>query len=144
MSAPAVPLSAQDAIIYLMVMSAAADGNMHSVELRTIGRVVRSFPVFEDADEQNLVETAEACGALMSGPDGLHEVLNAAKAAIPVHLAETAYAAVMDVVTADENIDPTELRILQLVQETLGVSDEGADAIERAAKARHMTLIAPQ
>jgi len=133
-------LTPQEAIIYLMVTTSAADGRISETELRTIGRVVRSFPLFSDADEDRLVETAERCGELMSSEGGLHRVLEAAKAALPNHLGETAYAAVVDVVTADEELDPTELRMLDLVRETLNVSDSGAQAIELAARARHMTI----
>ncbi|MEQ8751025.1 MAG: hypothetical protein RIC52_14755, partial [Amphiplicatus sp.] len=64
----------------------------------------------------------------------------AAAAALPGHLAETAYAAVVDVVTADEGLEMTEIRVLELVRNELGVEDEGAQAIERAARARHMTM----
>ncbi len=134
------PLTAQEAIIYLMVMTSAADGNMDASEVRTIGRVVRSFPLFSQTDEEDLVKTAEACGALMGSDGGMHKVLTAAKTALPPHLGETAYAAVVDVATADETIDMTEVRILELVRNALDVPDDGAAAIEHAARARHMTL----
>ncbi len=135
-----VKLTPQEAIVYLMVMISASDGDIRESELRTIGRVVRSFPLFASEDENLLVETAEACGALMSSEGGLHKVLAAAEAALPKHLGETAYAAAVDVVTADETLDPTEIRVLELIRNSLSVSDEGAQAIEHAARARHMTL----
>jgi len=134
------PLTPQEAIIYLMVMTSASDGRIEEVELRTIGRVVRSFPMFTDSDEQALVQTSEDCGKLMASEDGLHKVLAAAKSALPKHLNETAYAAVVDVVTADENLDMTEIRVLELIRNTLDVPDDGAQAIEHAARARHMTV----
>lgn len=133
-------LTPQEAVIYLMVMTSASDGAIKDEELRTIGRVVRSFPLFADADEQGLVATSEACGQLMSSDGGLHKVLEAAAAALPDYLGETAYAAVVDVVTADESLDMTEIRVLELIRNALNVSDDGAQAIERAAKARHMTM----
>ncbi|MFC2951660.1 tellurite resistance TerB family protein [Marinicaulis aureus] len=133
-------LTPQEAVIYLMVMTSASDGSIKDEELRTIGRVVRSFPLFSDADEAGLVEMAEACGKLMSSEGGLHKVLESAATALPKHLSETAYAAVVDVVTADESLDVTEIRILELIRDSLGVPDEGAAAIEHAARARHMTL----
>jgi hypothetical protein len=109
-------LTPQEAVIFLMVMAGASDGRITDRELRTIGRVVRSFPLFSEADEQGLVDTAEACGALMGSQDGMHKVLAAAAAAIP------------------------SFRVLELVRNTLKVGDEGAQSIERAARARHMTL----
>lgn len=133
-------LTPQEAIIYLMVMTSASDGRISKRELMTIGRVVRSFPVFSEGDEQGLVETSERCGALMASDDGLHKVLTAASTALPKHLAETAYAAVVDVVTADENLNVTEIRVLDLVRDALNVPDDGAQAIDHAARARHMTV----
>lgn len=140
MAEAAPKLTPQEAIIYLMVMASASDGSMSEKELRSIGRVVRSFPLFSQGDEESLVDTAERCGALMSSDGGLQKVLTAAAAALPKHLGETAYAAVIDVITADENLDMTEIRVLELIRTALRVGDEGAAAIERAARARHMTL----
>lgn len=140
MPSDASTLSPQEAIIYLMVMTSASDGEMRDEELRTIGRVVRTFPVFSEADEQGLVSTAGACGRLMGSEGGLQKVFAAADAALPLHLRETAYAAMVDVVTADETLDLTELRVLEMARDVLGISDEGASAIEHAARARHMTL----
>lgn len=133
-------LTPQEAIIYLMVMAGASDGRITDRELRTIGRVVRSFPLFAESDEEGLVDTAEKCGELMASQDGMHKVLAAAAASIPSHLNETAYAAVVDVVTADEGLAMTEIRVLELVRNTLDIGDEGAAAIERSARARHMTM----
>ncbi|HNR75673.1 MAG TPA: tellurite resistance TerB family protein [Parvularculaceae bacterium] len=140
MADAAPSLTPQEAVIYLMVMASASDGRMSEKELRSIGRVVRSFPLFSRDDEANLVESSEACGALMSSEGGLHKVLAAAAAALPDHLGETAYAAVVDVITADENLDMTEIRVLELIRTTLNIDDDGAAAIERAARARHMTI----
>lgn len=135
-----VNLTPQEAIIYLMVMTSASDGQITETELRATGRVVRSYPLFAPSDEQNLVATAEAAGKLMSSDGGLHKVIAAAAAALPAHLSETAYAAVVDIVTADEHLDMTEIRVLELIRDALSVSDDGAAAIEHAARARHMTM----
>ena len=136
-------LTPQEAIIYLMVLASAVDGSINASELRTIGRVVRSFPLFEPAHEDNLVQHAEDAGALMGSDGGLHKVMDAAAAALPEHLTETAYAAVVDVVTADEALNLEEIRVLELVRTRLSIPDDGAAAIEPAARARHMTLEAP-
>ncbi|MEM9422452.1 MAG: tellurite resistance TerB family protein [Pseudomonadota bacterium] len=140
MAESVVNLTPQEAIIYLMVMASASDGRITETELRAIGRVVRSFPLFDAEDEQGLVATSEGAGKLMASDGGLHKVLDAAAAALPTHLGETAYAAVVDVVTADESLDMAEIRILELIRNVLKVSDEGAAAVEHAARARHMTL----
>ncbi len=140
MADAAPKLTPQEAVIYLMVMSSASDGRMSERELRSIGRIVRSFPLFSEGDEARLVDTAEDCGRLMSSEGGLHKVLTAASSSLPAHLGETAYAAIVDVITADENLDMTEIRVLELVRDALKISDDGAAAIEHAARARHMTI----
>lgn len=140
MAESVAPLSPQDAVVTLMVMASASDGAITQGELRTIGRVVRSYPLFTEEDEEALVQTAEAAGELMSSDGGLHKVISAAQAALPSYLAETAYAAVVDVVTADENLQMEEIRVLELVRDALKITDDGAAAIEHAARARHMTL----
>ena len=56
-------ISVEDALIYGMVTLAAVDRVMTDRELRTIGDVVRSLPVFRDYDVERVVPTAEACGA---------------------------------------------------------------------------------
>lgn len=136
-------LTPQEAIIYLMIATSASDGSINSSELRTIGRVVRSFPLFGPEHEEELVKLSEEAGALMGSEGGLHKVMSAAAAVIPEHLVETAYAAVVDVVTADESLNLEEIRMLELVRDALAVSDDGAAAIEHAARARHMTLEVP-
>ena len=136
-------LTPQEAIIFLMIATSASDGSINSSELMTIGRVVRSFPVFSTEHEEDLVKMSEDAAALMGSEGGLHKLMEAAGQVLPEHLVETAYAAVVDVVTADESINLEELRMLELVRDALKVSDEGAAAIEHAARARHMTLEAP-
>ena len=133
-------LTPQEAIIYVMVVVSASDGDMSPPELRMIGRVVRTFTLFDGFDEESLVAIAEACGGLMSQEDGLAKVLDASKAALPPHLWETAYAAAVEIATADEALTLTELRVLDLVRAKFEVSDDGAAAIEHSARARHMTL----
>jgi len=136
-------LTPQEAIVYLMLTASASDGSINSSELRTIGRVVRSFPVFGGEYEERLISLSDDAGRLMSSDGGLHKVIDAAAAALPEHLAETAYAAVVDVVTADESLNLEEIRMLELIRDALKIADEGAAAIEHAARARHMTLEKP-
>ena len=136
-------LTPQEAVIYLMILASASDGSIHEAELRAIGRVVRSFPIFGPEYERDLTAHSERAAQLMASDGGLQKVIDAAKAALPSHLSETAYAAVVDVVTADESLNREELRVLELIRDNLKISDDGAAAIEHAARARHMTIEAP-
>jgi hypothetical protein len=143
MATAAPSLSPQEAIIYLMLTASASDGSINSSELRTIGRVVRSFALFSAEDEERLTTLSNEARSVMASEGGLQKVMDAARQALPEHLAETAYAAVVDVVTADESLNLEEIRMLELIRDALDVSDEGAAAIEHAARARHMTLEKP-
>ena len=59
-------ISPQTALIYVMVLVSAADAQMSDRELRTIGNIVGTFPVFKGLDRDRLVKAAEECGAIMS------------------------------------------------------------------------------
>ncbi len=133
-------ISHHSALIYLMVVVSAADGGMSDRELRTIGEIVTKFPIFRDFDSERLVQVAEECGSIMEEDGGLQAVLGLAKEALPQKLHETAYAIAVDVATADERVGQEELRVLELIRHTLGIDRLYAGAIERSARARHMTL----
>ncbi|MDQ6437417.1 tellurite resistance TerB family protein [Mesorhizobium sp. LHD-90] len=132
--------SPHEALIYLMVVTSASDRDMTDVELARIGVVIRSWPIFEDFDENRLIEVAQACQRLLHEDGGLERVIHLAVTVIPVHLHDTAYAAAFEVATADMEMRMEERRIMQLLRHNLAVEDSTADAIERATKARHKTL----
>lgn len=133
-------ISHHSALIYLMVLVSAADGGMSDKELRTIGDIVTKFPVFEDFDPERLVPVAEECGEIMAEDGGLKAVLGLVKEAVPEKLKETAYAVAIEVATADDKLGQEELRVLELIRHALGIDRLYAGAIERSARARHMTL----
>ena len=129
-----------DALIYTMVLASAADQDMTDAELRTIGEIVSYLPVFKDFDRDRLPAVARACAELLADAKGLDRALGEIKRALPPKLRETAYALACDVVAADGAASQEELRLLQLMQERLGIDRLIAAAIERGARARHATL----
>lgn len=129
-----------DALIYTMVLASAADQDMTDAELRTIGEMVSYLPVFKDFDRDRLPEVARACAELLADAKGLDRALGEIKRALPPKLRETAYALACDVVAADGAASQEELRLLQLMQDRLGIDRLIAAAIERGARARHATL----
>ncbi len=131
-------ISPQTALIYVMVLVSAADASMSDNELRTIGNIVSTFPVFKSMDKDRLVKAAEECGAIMSEDDGLKTVLGLVKDALPEKLRETAYAFAVEVATADDRLGQEELRVLELIRDRLSIDRLAAGAIERSARARHM------
>jgi len=136
MSSPSV----HEALVYIMVVISAADRDMTDEELARIGNIVRTWPVFVDFDEENLVDVAQDCQKLLQQEDGLSRVLSTIKAAVPKRLHDTAYALAFEVAAVDLEMRLEELRILQLLRESLVIEPGVIEAIERAAKARHRML----
>lgn len=133
-------ISHHTALIYSMVLVSAADAEMTDSEIRTIGDVVTHFPVFNDFDPERLVSIAEECAAIFSEDGGLEAILGLIEQGLDDRLNETAYAAAVEVAAADENVNQEELRVLEMLRHRLGIERLYAGAIERSARARHMTL----
>lgn len=133
-------ISVEDALIYGMVTLAAVDRVMTDRELRAIGDVVRTLPVFRDFDAERVVPTAEACGTILRRSDGLDAVLEMIAEALPERLYETAYALAVEVAAADLFVEQEELRFLQILRDRLNLDKLTAAAIERAARARFRRL----
>jgi tellurite resistance protein len=127
-------------LVYIMVIVSAADGRMTDAELKTIGEIVQKFPIFNDFSADRLVPVAEECGAILTEEGGLDAVLGLIKESIPDKLRETAYAVAVEVAVADEKLEQEELRLLELLRDALSIERLYAGAIERSARARHMTL----
>ena len=128
------------ALIYTMVLAAAADSEMTDAEMRRIGTVVKILPVFQDYDEAKLTDTAAECADILNSDEGLDHVLNVIRDALPAKLRETAYALACDVVAADLQATQEELRLLEMIRHKLEVERLAAAGIERGARARHTTI----
>ena len=133
--------TAQEAMIYLMVIMSASDRDMTDAELAQIGNVIRTLPVFKGFDPENTLAVAQECQQLLQGKNGLEVVLTTAHDAIPQRLHETAYALAVEIAAADLKVNPEELRMLQILRGRLSVDPLAAAAIERAARARHRSGI---
>jgi hypothetical protein len=90
-----------EALIYTMVLASAADREMSDPELRSIGDMVRSLPIFLDLDEMEISIISGACAEMLNDEDGLEAVLDFINDALPEKLRETAYALACDIVAAD-------------------------------------------
>ncbi|MBI4185217.1 MAG: tellurite resistance TerB family protein [Proteobacteria bacterium] len=134
------PLSPHAALVYVMVLTSAADRDMTDAELRTIGEIVRYLPIFKGYDSKLLTQTTAACAEILDLEDGLDKALSLIKAALEPRLRETAYAIACDVVAADGNVTQEELRLLEMIRHRLDVDRLTAAAIERGARARHASL----
>ena len=133
-------LSPQRALIYVMVVMAAADREMTDRELKRIGDQVRNLPVFADFDERDLVPSTEECATQLGREGGLDRFLDIIVGSLPAGLVETAYALACEIAAADLKVEQEELRLLRILRGRLGVDRLVASAIERAVKARHATV----
>jgi tellurite resistance protein len=131
-------LDIPSALIYLMVILAAADGDMTDAELHTIGENVRYLPVFKPFDVHQLPAVCQACAAALNAPGGVEKTLLAIAKSIPDKLRETAYALGVEIAVADNVPAPASLKVLEQVREILLIEGLSAAAIHHAARARHL------
>ena len=127
------------ALIYAMVVGAAADEALADSELDAIRGIVDHLPIFRDFEKGNLAQIAAAATDLLSEADGLDAAIGLMKSGLPPRLRPTAYAVACDVVAADGEETQEELRYLEMLRHELEVDRLTAAAIERGAAARYAT-----
>jgi hypothetical protein len=129
-----------EGLIYTMVLASAADREMSDPELRSIGDMVRTLPIFLDLDEMEISTISAACAEMLNDEDGLETVLDFIKDTLPEKLRETAYAIACDIVAADLAASQEELRLLEMLRYRLQIDRLIAAGIERGSRARHMVV----
>lgn len=136
---PTQTISAQQALIYVMMTMAAVDGRIGDIQLKRIGRLVQTLPVFEKFDPERLTHVAQECGEILQVEGGLDAVLGLIGKALPAHLCDTAYALGVEIAVADYQIAREEIRFLARLRDTLRLDKLTTAAIEKAAIARYQT-----
>ena len=134
------PLNHHAALVYVMVAISSVDRAMTGDEFSRIDEIVSNLPVFGDCDKNGLVETAEACGDILSADSGLQQVLRLVREALPEKLRETAYWVALEVAAADRLVRPEELRFLEMLGDALELDRTTTAAFERGIRARNTTL----
>jgi hypothetical protein len=129
-------LSTQEALVYVMVVSAAADRTLSDGEIERIDALVARLPVFAGFDRTRLPVLAKAALDLTQGADDLSDVLDIVFEAFPERLYDTAYALAVEVVAVDLDVRQEELRWLEVLSDYLELDKLVIAAIERAARAR--------
>lgn len=134
------PLDHHDALIYTMVTISAVDRTITDAEFSRIGEIVSHLPIFDTYDVEKLVRTTQECGSILSQENGLQQVLQIIRGALPKKLRETAYAVALEVAAADLNVRPEETRFLELLSDNLDLDKLTTTAIERGIRARNKVL----
>lgn len=132
-------LSAQDCLVAMMVAVSASDEDIGTVELIKIQSAVNILPVFADFDVDRLGVITKTVFDLFEQEDGLDALFGLIREGLPDRLYETAYALACDVAAADGTLDHAELRLLEEIRYELNIDRLHAAAIERGARARHLT-----
>ena len=130
----------QDSLVAVMVGISVSDETIRTEELLSIEQMVDYLPVFGGYDADRMRRVAKTVFELFEVEDGLDALFGLVKADLPEHLFETAYALACDVAAADGKLAQAELRFLQELRDALAVDRLHAAAIERGARARHLTL----
>jgi tellurite resistance protein len=133
-------LSAQDALVALMMAVSLSDESVGTAELVTIEALVNNLPVFANYDADRMQNVSKTVFDLFEEEDGLDALFGLVNQALPGKLHETAYALCCDVAAADGLLGQTELRMLMEIRYQLDIDRLAAAAIERGARARHIKL----
>ncbi|WP_319533148.1 tellurite resistance TerB family protein [uncultured Cohaesibacter sp.] len=129
-------VSPEEALVYVMVTTSAADRTMTDSELMKIGEEVQTLPVFSDFDEARLVQVSRDCTDLLA-EGGVDLVLQVIHASLPEKLRETAYALAVEVAAADLQVEQDELQFLLMLRDELELDRLHVGAIEHSARVRY-------
>ena len=83
---------------------------------------------------------AETVFDIFEEEDGLDALFGLIRVSLPEHLYETAYALACDVAAADGRLKEIELQLLREIRYELNIDRLHGAAIERGARARHLTV----
>ncbi|WP_438810830.1 tellurite resistance TerB family protein [Sinisalibacter lacisalsi] len=123
-----------------MLAVSVSDSQIGTAELVRIEATVNHLPVFATYDMDRARTVSQVVFDLLTEDDGLDALFGLVRENLPEALWETAYALACDVAAADGALHTTELRILEEIRHELNIDRLHAAAIERGARARHMTL----
>lgn len=140
MDAQSIDLSPQDSLVAIMIAISASDETIRTSELVTIERILNHLPIFAEYDLERLKQVSDFIFDLFTREDGLDVLFQRVRETLPERLFETAYALACDVAAADGTLLEAELRLLEEMRYELNIDRLHAAAIERGARARHVTL----
>ena len=133
-------MTPQDCLVALMIAVSASDANILTAELVKIQSTLNHLPIFAEYDIDRLNVMSKLVLDLFEQEDGVDALFELIIDHLPQRLYETGYALCCDVAAADGIIREPELRLLEEMRYTLNIDRLHAAAIERGARARHITL----
>lgn len=133
-------LTPEDCLLAVMIATSASDGQIRTAELVSIESIVNHLPVFANFDSDHFKSISQIVFELFTEEEGLDALFGLIRENLPEKLHETAYALACDVAASDGKLGDSELRLLEEIRYELSIDRLHAAAIERGARARHMTV----
>ena len=132
-------ISPQTALVYMMVVMSASDGEMTDSELANMTILVGYLPAFSDYSAEKLRQDTNSCIEIISFEEGLDAVIGLIAEAVPTTHTDLLYAIACEVAASDGSLSQEELRLLEDIRHELNIDRLTAAAIERgvAAKQKH-------
>ena len=134
------PLTPEDCLLAVMIATSASDEQIRTSELVSIEAIINHLPVFANYDADRLKTVSQIVFDLFGEEDGLDALFGLIRENLPEKLNETAYALACDVAASDGRLGESELRLLEEIRYELNIDRLHAAAIERGARARHLTI----
>lgn len=138
MSETIAPMSPQDVLIAVILVTAIADDRMTDREYHEIVATVDLLPIFRGYDKSRLDGIIDTVKDLLEQDEGIENLIGMVRSVLEDRHYETAYALACDVAAADGSVALTEMRFLEALRHGLDIDRLNAAAIERGARARHM------
>lgn len=133
-------MTPQDALVALMIAMSASDADINTAELVKITSAINMLPIFAEYDADRLSMVSQVVFDLLEPEDGLDALFGLLRDTLPERLYETAYALACEVAAANGSLAEEQLRLLEEIRYELNIDRLHAAAIERGARARHVTL----
>ena len=133
-------LSPQDALVAIMIAEGTSHQGVTKIEFASIIKIIEHLPIFKDYDASRVKTIAETVFDIFEEEDGLDALFGLIRVSLPEHLYETAYALACDVAAADGRLKEIELQLLREIRYELNIDRLHGAAIERGARARHLTI----
>lgn len=133
-------ISQETALVYVMVVAAASDGDMSESEITRMTGLVGYLPAFSAYNVERLRADTDSCIEMLSSEEGLDAALGLIMEAIPDSKYDLVYSLACEVAASDSELTQSELRLLEIIRHTLGVDRLTAAALERGVAARQKSL----
>lgn len=130
----------EDCLVAVMIATSASDENIRTAELVAIQAEVNLLPAFADYDDDRMKTVSQTVFDLFSEEDGLDALFGLVRENLPQSMYETAYVLACDIAASDGKLGDSELRLLEEIRYELNIDRLAAAAIERAARARYMSV----